>query len=482
MPGTERRRAISELIEDIERARREPGDEQRARLQFIRCVDERLFPEVFTTLRGRITGSAVVDLGRSEVGELFNEEAGFIIAHGLRKNIEEMERALEAEEPRVGKARRDLCFLLTLDELSALIDGEVSFWRRRAGFHAWPAAERAVAAGRPQDGAGAAGATEEVTVETVQASLRDARVEPSRLDTRTKEQAFTIVINLMRAKRAPDARVMLIDLTEVLKQQGDLLSLATAYMLLGNIDFESRELGQALEWYDAAEPYVTRVNDEVKVSDLHHQRGYTHFLKGDLRAAINDFRRALPIDERLGDDFRRALIYRRIGIALEMLNFNTEAEKLFLHALELEDRMGNKAGIARASNHLARLAEKEKDIGRAVQFHARAVQVMEEMNDKRGLASAYHQHANLRFANGELDMALGLYRRALTIEKENKDPQSVARILTQIALVFEKKGEFSQAVGVLKTVVAILRRLHSPLLPNVERILRGLEKRVTKPS
>ena len=33
MPGTERQRAIAELIEDLERARREPSDERRARLQ-----------------------------------------------------------------------------------------------------------------------------------------------------------------------------------------------------------------------------------------------------------------------------------------------------------------------------------------------------------------------------------------------------------------------------------------------------------------
>jgi tetratricopeptide (TPR) repeat protein len=376
--------------------------------------------------------------------------------------------------------RGDWVLLVTPDDVKAMVDNDSGLWKRRSGFHSWPRTRTwQTPGGSTQAGGGAGGGAtgEPLTADVMKAVVRQLEHDPENLDDLTKQRAFTMVMNMLRQRQFEESRRVLMRLIHALKIKGDAQGLATAYVLVGNITFEMNNYRNAIEWYDEAQAYIEKLDDDVKLSDLYHQRGYVRFLLGEYKASLDDFRRALTVDEALNDDFRKSLIYRRIGISLDLLGSNDEAENFFRQALGLEQRLQNEAGVARVYQHLGRLAEKRGNFADAADAYERSLEIKKRMNDERGLASLYHQYGNLRFNQEEYRDALELYRKSLALEERQSDYQSIARTLLQIGMTQEALQQFKEATTTLRKASTLLGKLNSPLVEKVNNLIREVESR-----
>jgi|GEM_PF-3417196 len=469
-PSDEAREVLDEVGRQIElcRARSSPS------VQFVRYIAENDLAPALQAFIDHFPRSKAVDLYRDDVASVLDANIEVcVLSHvdrGLPKLTTQFESWLAAGH------RGDWVVLVTPDDVKAMVDSEASLWKRRDGFHSWPRARTwATPGGAMGDAGGRPEAGEPLTADVMKAVIRQLEHDPEALDDLTRQRTFTMVMNLLRQRQFEEARRILMRLIHALKLKGDVQSLATAYVLVGNITFEMNNYRNAIEWYDEAQSYIEKLDDDVKLSDLYHQRGYVRFLLGEYKSALDDFRRALTIDEALNDDFRKSLIYRRIGISLDLLGSNDDAESFFKQALELEQRLQNEAGVARAYQHLGRLAEKRGAFDEAAKAYEQSLEIKKRMNDERGLASLYHQYGNLRFNQEEHKEALDLYRKALALEERQSDYQSIARTLLQIGMTQEALQQFKEAVTTLRKACTLLGKLNSPLVEKVTTLIREVE-------
>jgi len=441
-------------------------------IQFVRYMAENDLLSALVTIQDALNEAHPVDL--------YKEDLAVIDPGGGRTyllyHIDRTQTRLDAffEKALKEGLRSELIVMVTPEEVKALVNADAKGWKRRQGFHSWPREKR-----RPQRKPGAGG-NEPLTPEARIELERLLEHEPERLDEPLKQRAFTLVLNLLRQGHREDARKTLMRLIAALKLQNDILSLAAAYMLVGNVTFETNDYRQALEWYDQAQAYVEKTSDNVKLSDLHHQRGYTRFLLGDYKASLEDFMKAARIDETLGDDFRQALIFRRLGVALDMAGREAQAEEYFKKALSLEETLKNEAGISRIYQHLGRLAEKKANFDGAAAYYDRSLEIKTRKQDSRGLASLYHQYGNMRFNQEKYAEALELYRKALGLEEGLQDFQSIGRTMVQIGIVQEQLQRFHDASATLRKAHAVLARLNSPMADKIGHMVRELDGKLAE--
>jgi tetratricopeptide (TPR) repeat protein len=463
------------VLDDIGREMQLCQSRSEASLQFVRYIAENDLAPAIQALQDTFPDSTkALDLYRDEVEALKDPEVNTWLISHIDQKLAKLDTLLSEELSGGGGA--SYLVLVTPDDVKALVDHEYALWKRRNGFHSWPRARSAPNAGGATRGLHG-GRTEPLTADGMREVVRLLEHEPENLDDVTKQRAFTMVLNLLRKKKLEDARRILMRFINALKMQGDIQSLATSYLLVGNITFEMNNYRNAIEWYNEAQSFIEKLDDDVKLSDLYHQRGYTLFLLGDYKTALDDFRRALTIDEALDDDFRKSLIYRRIGVALDLIGSSDDAISFFEQALVLEQRQQNDAGLARVYQHLGRLAEKKDDYEKAGTYYEQSLEIKERMNDNRGLASLYHQYGNLRFNREQYSEALELYRKSLVIEEKLADYQSLGRTLVQIGLTQDRMQHVNEAVATLQKASKLLTKLNSPLVGKVNELITEFSAR-----
>jgi tetratricopeptide (TPR) repeat protein len=440
-------------------------------IQFVRYMAENDLLSALVTIQDALNEAHPVDLYKEDLGVIDPRDGRTYLVYHIDRSQTRLDGFFERSLKE--GLRSELVVMVTPDEVKALVDADAKGWKRRQGFHSWPRGKR-----RPMRQPGAA--NEPVTPEARIEVVRILEHEPERMDDGVKQRAFTLVLNLLRQGHREDARKTLMRLIAALKLQDDVLSLAAAYMLVGNVTFETNDYRQALEWYDQAQSYVEKTADQVKLSDLHHQRGYTRFLLGDYKASLEDFMKAARIDETLDDDFRRALIYRRLGVALDMAGREAQAEEYFKKALTLEETLKNDAGISRIYQHLGRLAEKKADFDGAAAYYDRSLEIKTRKQDTRGLASLYHQYGNMRFNQEKYAEALELYRKSLGIEEGLQDFQSIGRTMVQIGIVQEQLHRFHDASATLRKAHAVLARLNSPMAEKIAQMVKELDGKLAE--
>lgn len=440
-------------------------------VQFVRYIGENDLAPAAQGLLDHLDRARLVDLYRDDVTALIGEPGEALVAMHIDRSLARIDQVIDAHLSAYG--RGDWILLVSPDDVKAMVAGEFELWRRRDGFHSWPRSRSVSAPG----GAGRVQMSESLTADMMKEVVRTLEGDPKDLDDLTRQRAFTMSLNLLRQKQFEEARRILMRLIHALKNKGDAQSLATAYVLIGNITFEMNNYRNAIEWYNEAQAFIEKLDDDVKLSDLYHQRGYARFLLGEHKSALDDFRRALTIDEALNDDFRKSMIYRRIGVALDLVGSLDEAEIFFKQALELEARLKNEASMARAYQHLGRVAEKRGDHDGAAEQYERSLEIKRRLNDDRGLASLYHQYGNLRFAQDEFHDALTLYRKALVLEEKHSDFQSLARTLLQVGLTLEQLQQPKEAIATLRKASTLLAKLNSPIVEKIATLIRDLEGR-----
>ena len=469
-PPDEARAVLDEVGRQIElcRARGETS------VHFVRYISENDLAPALQGFVDHFPRLKCLDLYRDDVAGAFDPSFDIVLLSHIDRSLARLSQQLE--EWAASGHRGDWVMLVTPDDVKALVNGEFPLWKRRSGFLSWPRTRSwQTPGGSPQAAGARPEAGEPLTADVMKAVIRQLEHDPESLDDLGKQRAFTMVMNMLRQRQFEESRRVLMRLIHALKLKGDVQSLATAYVLVGNITFEMNNYRNAIEWYDEAQSYIEKLDDDVKLSDLYHQRGYVRFLLGEYKPSLDDFRRALTIDEALNDDFRKSLIYRRIGISLDLLGSNDEAENFFRQALALEQRLQNEAGVARVYQHLGRLAEKRGSFPEAAEAYERSLEIKKRMNDERGLASLYHQYGNLRFNQEEHKDALDLYRRALALEERQTDYQSIARTLLQIGMTQEALQQYKEAATTLRKASTLLGKLNSPLVEKVNTLVREVE-------
>ncbi len=104
-----------------------------------------------------------------------------------------------------------------------------------------------------------------------------------------------------------------------------------------------------------------------------HQLGILAQDRGDLSEAETQYRRALDISERLGNQAGMAASYRPLGMLAHARGDLSEADTQYRRSLDIDERLGNQAGMATSISQLGILAAEREQLEAAIGLHGRAL-------------------------------------------------------------------------------------------------------------
>ena len=231
---------------------------------------------------------------------------------------------------------------------------------------------------------------------------------------------------------------------------------ATRQKDAGQPDQAAQTYRQALAYLqDQPETEWTRGNIAV----IYHQLGMTAQDRGRLDEADDWYRKALTIDEELGDRPGMASTYHQLGITAQDRGRLDEADDWYRKALTINEELGNRPGMAITYHQLGNTAQDRGRLDEADDWYRKALTINEELGDRPGMASTYHQLGITAQDRGRLDEAEDWYRKALTINEELGDRPGMASTYHQLGITAQDRGRLDEAEDWYRKALTIKEEL-----------------------
>ena len=170
--------------------------------------------------------------------------------------------------------------------------------------------------------------------------------------------------------------------------------------------------------------------------------------RGEYDEAERHYRRALDIEEQVGDQDGLADTYHNLGALAQKRGDYDEAERQYQRSLGIKERLGDQIGLARSYLQLGSIAKGRGDYAETERQYQRALDICERLGSEADLAITYHQLGLLAHDRGDYDEAERHYRRALDIDQRRGDQDGLASTYHQLGLLAHNCGEYDEATPV----------------------------------
>jgi CHAT domain-containing protein/Flp pilus assembly protein TadD len=231
---------------------------------------------------------------------------------------------------------------------------------------------------------------------------------------------------------------------------------AEALLGLGLLQREClRDNEAALQAFTRAKPLFA--GDPIFEATVRQHLGELRFALGDLAGAIDEYRGALELRQRLGDRTGEALSSNTLGLALQLRGRYDEAATLFDQALALwksGDDPGQQASALINRGHLHRalgeMDQARKRFGDALPLYRQA-------KDQNGEAMTLNALGLLALDTGRPGEALEPLRGALALRPPGSPGRAVT--LTTLGIAYRQLNRLEEARGVYTEALSIFRSL-----------------------
>ena len=168
----------------------------------------------------------------------------------------------------------------------------------------------------------------------------------------------------------------------------NLISLASIYLDLGNVDASIKTL-------DNAEKKLGFIRNAVIVANYYGQMANIYQAVGDTDRAINVLQKGLNICQRKGFDITKAQLLLNLGgLKFDKEDFE-DVFNIFSEALEIFKKYNNSFGIARALSSLGSYFFKINNIPKSLKFLKDSQKITEKVNDSTVKIKNYRKLGNI---------------------------------------------------------------------------------------
>jgi CHAT domain-containing protein/predicted negative regulator of RcsB-dependent stress response len=206
------------------------------------------------------------------------------------------------------------------------------------------------------------------------------------------------------------------------------------------------DLKQAGRLAEAALWVAGQIDDEGSLAIGLRAMGHFHFLRGDHSPALEHYRAALRIYERLGMDLE---VGRTLSGALQTLIYLGLYDQAFAwaqRAHEIFAREGDRLRLARLDTNMANILYRQDRFEEALALYRRAIDVFRQIGTPQDVAITLKNTATCQISLTEFRDALATYRDAREVCVEHKMPLLVAEADYNIAYLYYLRGEYTKAI------------------------------------
>jgi tetratricopeptide (TPR) repeat protein len=195
------------------------------------------------------------------------------------------------------------------------------------------------------------------------------------------------------------------------------------------------------------------------IGAVHTDLADLHTVLGHYDDAENEYKAALVIDEKLGDDRGKGVDLGQLGSLALRRGDLAEAGRRYAEALETFQRLGEPGMEAVAWHQLGIVAQQARNWGQAERCYRESVRICEQIRDLPQLAKSFNQLALVAKSAGRLDEAERWYLRASEVYEELQSSYEQSVVLSNLANLYLDQGQLDQAERYARRAAAIKETL-----------------------
>ncbi len=234
-----------------------------------------------------------------------------------------------------------------------------------------------------------------------------------------------------------------------------------------------------------SENALIRRKGQKGLADAYNNIGFIYNNQGDIPNALENFRKSLSMQEKLGDKVGVAESMSNIGVIYYFQNELPKALDYYLKSLKIRESIGDKDGIANSLNNIGNLFYTQNNMTRALYYSTRSLKIQEEIGDYEGMAYSLNNLGGIYFYKGEIAKALEYYFQSKQMRQKIGDSQGLAASMHNIASVYiksahinngDRKKQLSLAKAYTDSSLTLSKQLGFPAnIRNAERLLSRID-------
>ncbi|WP_297335035.1 tetratricopeptide repeat protein [Algoriphagus sp.] len=202
---------------------------------------------------------------------------------------------------------------------------------------------------------------------------------------------------------------------------------------------------QALRYYLQAQKLYKSINFKKGIANSYNAMGITFRNKGKLRDAIENFKKAIEIEEEIESDNLSASLLN-LGTAYEVLGEFDEAISNLNKALSIAEANQNEQRISYSLNNLGNVYRKLGNYPLAQEHFKKSLYKNELLGDSISMAHNLGNIAAIYKIQKNFDRAIENFESSLGIYARINSKQGVANTLNGLGTIYEEKKAFDKAL------------------------------------
>jgi len=215
---------------------------------------------------------------------------------------------------------------------------------------------------------------------------------------------------------------------------------------IGELFYFAGNYDDALEYFRKALRMDEGVGDRSGMARSLNNIGSIYHSRGEYDSALKNYEKALHMAEELGDKKNVATFLSNIGSIYYAWGDYDSALRNYEKALRIAEEVGDRSGIATRLNNIAGVYSARGEYDSALENLEKVLRIDEELGDKSGIATTLNNIGEIFRARGEYGRALENYKKALRIDEELGDKSGIATTLNNIGTIYDARGEYGRAL------------------------------------
>lgn len=240
--------------------------------------------------------------------------------------------------------------------------------------------------------------------------------------------------------------------------------MAREHQTLGALLTMGEQFEAAATAYERSIELLRQEGDPEELAHMLGERGKSLDRAADYEGALEAFREALAIHERLGQPVGIALQHQRIGaVYLKRLSEPIRAEEHFAQARDAYERAGDAGGRLESILDVGLCRRRMGDFAGALRLFEQARAEAEQRDLPETVTRALTEIGNTRWFRGEYQQALELVSQSSAMARELDLPFQLNVNYQLLALIYWELNQYSRAHESLDVAVEQARRAEMPL-------------------
>lgn len=226
----------------------------------------------------------------------------------------------------------------------------------------------------------------------------------------------------------------------------------------------------ALILIDEGKSFTSAVGDSSMLVDFISSEGIALVVRGDNKASIKTFEKALKLAERNSQESMIVTIYNNMGNVYSGMGDFRNAVDVYSKSLNTMHRLGNLVGKGNALNNIGSIYSSQNDEEKALSYFRRSYNTFTKTDSKRGQANSATNLGSILKDVGKLDSAKYYFDIALELYKASNYKLGEANIYQNYGGVAIINCDYDKALQQYNKALELNMKLKN--YPDVSTILQ----------